>query len=153
MYKLIIRIIFSLAVAVLLALIGVKGNSVVLQTLFTVLGIVFSISMSLLVSFNLSKILNRDIRNGLRQSVIHTRNMLLCDFGTSTLFLFTALIWSQDKLRYDLAEWCIVDIMLIAVVFVAVSLLYEIYNFRKLHELHCSIEDAVINEEISKEQK
>lgn len=45
----IIRTTIAILVAVLLAIAGVKGNAAVLQTLFTVLGIVFSISMSLLV--------------------------------------------------------------------------------------------------------
>lgn len=58
MTKLILRIIVAVAIAIVLAIADVSGNAVVLQTLFTVLGIVFSISMSLLVSFSLSKVLN-----------------------------------------------------------------------------------------------
>ena len=57
MTKLILRIIVAVAIAIVLAIADVSGNAVVLQTLFTVLGIVFSISMSLLVSFSLSKVL------------------------------------------------------------------------------------------------
>ena len=64
MTKLILRIIVAVAIAIVLAIADVSGNAVVLQTLFTVLGIVFSISMSLLVSFSLSKVLNKpQIRN------------------------------------------------------------------------------------------
>lgn len=59
MTKLILRIIVAVAIAIVLAIADVSGNAVVLQTLFTVLGIVFSISMSLLVSFSLSKVLNK----------------------------------------------------------------------------------------------
>lgn len=55
----------AIGVAILLAIAGVNGNAIVLQTLFTVLGIVFSISMSLLVSFSLTKILNNKIRDSL----------------------------------------------------------------------------------------
>lgn len=153
MIRLITRILIAVIIAIILAVIGVNGNAAVLQTLFTVLGIVFSISMSLLVSFSLSKILNKKMRTGLRLSITHARNMLLLDFGVSTLVLVVALIWKEDYIRFILWDWCTVDIMLIAVVLVAVSLFYEIYNFRKLHKLHTDIEDAVIAEEVAKANK
>lgn len=147
MYKVIIRILFAVALALVLAAVGVSGNAVVLQTLFTVLGIVFSISMSLLVSFNLSKILNKGMRRSLRASIVYARNMLLLDFVVSTVCLVTALIWKEDSLRYSLSNWLVIDVMLIAAIVVAISLVYEIYNFRRLHKLHCDIEDAVLEEE------
>lgn len=90
------------------------------------------------------------MRKSLRSSITHTRNMLLLDFGVSTLVLVVALIWKEDCMRYFYRNLCIVDIMLIAVLLVAVSLIYEIYNFRKLHKLHTDIEDAVIAEEVAK---
>ena len=150
MTKLILRIIIAVAVAIALAIAGVSGNAAVLQTLFTVLGIVFSISMSLLVSFSRSKILNKKMRMTLRASITHARNMLLLDFGVATFVLVVALIWNTEHLRYTFGDWGVIDIMLIAVVLVAISLIYEIYNFRKLHKLHTDIEDAVIEEEINK---
>lgn len=148
MTKLILRIIVAVAIAIVLAIADVSGNAVVLQTLFTVLGIVFSISMSLLVSFSLSKVLNKKMRTALRSSIAHVRNMLLLDFGVATFALVVALIWNVEHLRYIFWDWVVIDIMLIAVA--GLSLIYEIYNFRKLHKLHTDIEDAIIAEEISK---
>lgn len=144
-----IRMVLAIGVAILLSIVGVNGNDAVLQTLFTVLGIVFSISMSLLVSFNLTKILNKKIRVNLRATISHTRNMLLSDFAISTLVSVTALIWDKDFLICTF-RGIVIDIMLIAVMLVAISLLYEIYNFSKLHKLHMDIEDVVIEEEINK---
>lgn len=139
----------AIGVAILLAIAGVNGNAIVLQTLFTVLGIVFSISMSLLVSFSLTKILNNKIRDSLRISILHTRNMLLLDFSMSTIVSVVALIWDSKLLRYTF-KGIVLDIMLIGVMLIATSLIYEIYNFRKLHNLHTDIEDAIIAEEIKK---
>lgn len=153
MIRLCIRIVIAAISAMVLAVLGVNGNAAVLQTLFTVLGIVFSISMSLLVSFGLSKILNKKIRNRLRYSITHARNMLLLDFSVSTFVLVVALIWKEDCMRFVFWNWCVIDIMLIAVVLVATSLIYEIHNFRKLHKLHTDIEDAVIAEEVAKADK
>lgn len=149
MISLILRIATAILVALLLAIAGVDGNVVVLQTLFTVLGIVFSISMSLLVSFSLLKILNKKIRVALRTAITHTRNMLLLDFGIATSALVVALIWDEDYIRITY-NWITIDVMLIAVALVVFSLVYEICNFRKLHKLHTDIEDAVIAEETSK---
>lgn len=137
----------AIGVAILLAIAGVNGNAIVLQTLFTVLGIVFSISMSLLVSFSLTKILNNKIRDSLRISILHTRNMLLLDFSMSTIVSVVALIWDSKLLRYTF-KGIVLDIMLIGVMLIATSLIYEIYNFRKLHNLHTDIEDAIIAEEM-----
>lgn len=149
MSRMIIRMALAIGVAILLAIAGVNGNAIVLQTLFTVLGIVFSISMSLLVSFSLTKILNNKIRDSLRISILHTRNMLLLDFSMSTIVSVVALIWDSKLLRYTF-KGIVLDIMLIGVMLIATSLIYEIYNFRKLHNLHTDIEDAIIAEEIKK---
>lgn len=149
MSRMIIRMALAIGVAILLAIAGVNGNAIVLQTLFTVLGIVFSISMSLLVSFSLTKILNKKIRDSLRISISHTRNMLLLDFSMSTIVSVVALIWDSKLLRYTF-KGIILDIMLIGVMLIATSLIYEIYNFRKLHKLHTDIEDAIIAEETKK---
>ena len=149
MSRMIIRMALAIGVAILLAIAGVNGNAIVLQTLFTVLGIVFSISMSLLVSFSLTKILNNKIRDSLRISILHTRNMLLLDFSMSTIVSVVALIWDSKLLRYTF-KGIVLVIMLIGVMLIATSLIYEIYNFRKLHNLHTDIEDAIIAEEIKK---
>lgn len=130
MSRMIIRMALAIGVAILLAIAGVNGNAIVLQTLFTVLGIVFSISMSLLVSFSLTKILNNKIRDSLRISILHTRNMLLLDFSMSTIVSVVALIWDSKLLRYTF-KGIVLDIMLIGVMLIATSLIYEIYNFRK----------------------
>lgn len=105
--------------------------------------------MSLLVSFSLTKILNNKIRDSLRISILHTRNMLLLDFSMSTIVSVVALIWDSKLLRYTF-KGIVLDIMLIGVMLIATSLIYEIYNFRKLHNLHTDIEDAIIAEEIKK---
>lgn len=145
MVKLSIRLIIAVVVSLLLAAIGVKGNSVVVQTLFTVLGIVFSIAMSLLVSFGLSEILNKSVRLNLRASISNTRNCLLLDFCISTLILVVSLLWDGSCLVYEIC-WLRVDIMLFAVCAIALSLLYEIYNFSRIHNLHTDIEDAIVKE-------
>lgn len=147
MTKLIIRLLIGVALGITISTLGIVGNSGVLQTLFTVLGIVFSISMSLLVSFNLTKVLNKDIRKLLRQQISHTRNILLADFIVSTLSLVVALTWDSRQVTYSIGEWGKINVYMTSTVIVAISLLFEIYNFRKLHALNTDIEEEVIKEE------
>ena len=145
MIKLSIRLIIAVVVSLLLTAIGIRGNSVVVQTLFTVLGIVFSIAMSLLVSFGLSEILNKGVRLKLRDSISKTRNCLLLDFCISTLILVVSLLWDGSNLVYEICSLRF-DIMLFAVCAIATSLLYEMYNFSRIHNLHTDIEDAIVKE-------
>lgn len=135
-------------VACLLSIAGVNGNAIVLQTLFTVLGIVFSISMSVLISFSLTRILNKKIRASLRASMVHTRNMLLVDFSVSTIVAIISLIWDKT-VRYTILNYIVIDVMLIGILFITFSLFYEMYTFRMLYKLHTDIEDAIIEEEIN----
>ena len=72
--------------------------------------------------------------------------MLLLDFGLSTIVSVVALVWNNTSYRYTF-KGIVLDVMLIGVMLIATSLVYEIYNFRKLHKLHTDIEDAVITEE------
>ena len=101
--------------------------------------------MSMLVSFGLSEILNKDIRQKLRSSISRTRNCLLLDFFVSALILVISLLWDESCLVYNIRRLRI-DIMLVAVFVIGFSLLYEIFNFRKIHNLHIEIEDAIVKE-------
>lgn len=143
-----IRMVSVVIVACLLSIAGVNGNAIVLQTLFTVLGIVFSISMSVLISFSLTRILNKKIRASLRESMVHTRNMLLVDFSVSTIVAIISLIWDKT-VRYTILNYIVIDVMLIGILFITFSLFYEMYTFRMLYKLHTDIEDAIIEEEIN----
>ena len=105
--------------------------------------------MSLLVSFSLSKVLNKKVRKELRSDIEHSRNMLLFDFSISIIVLVVALIWNERYLRCTFGKVTI-DIILIAIVLIGVSLIYEVYNFRKLHKLNTDIEDAIMDEEVKK---
>ena len=147
MGKFAFRIVISLVSSLVLARLGVSGNTSVLQTLFTVLGILFSISMSLLVSLDLSKVINNRVRIAIRASIGLLRGMLLADFSLSTIALVTALVWDKDNyINQFMDGWIIVDVPLTALCLISMSLIYEAYNFKRLHDLHCDIEDRLIKE-------
>lgn len=140
--------ILALAVALLLAMAGVRGHVVVLRALFAALAIVYSVSMGRIVSFSLTGVRNRRLRDKIRNSLSHARNMLSLDFVLSTLVSLVALSWDTTSLRYTFG-YVVIDIMLVGIMFVTFSLLYEYYNFCQLHKLHTDIEDAVDREKAS----
>lgn len=115
-----------------------------IQALFTVLGIVFSIAMGLLVSFNLSSVLNDDFRKDIRSSIESTRNWLLIDFAISTLAFAAGVIYSS--FQFFIKTVCI-RLEIICIALIIISLVYEIYNFRLINKLRIDIEERLIKEE------
>ncbi len=153
MANLAIRIFIAAVIASLLSSFGITGNPAMLQTVFAVLGILFSISMSLLVSFNLSKVLNEKIRQVLRRSITKTRNAMSLDFFAATCITGIALVWDNEHTRFIITDWLTFDIVFFAVLAVVLSLVYEIYNFKALHKLHTDIEEAIIKEETNRSNR
>jgi hypothetical protein len=148
MYSLLLRIVLAVGISLGASACGLNGDVNVLQTLFTVLGIVFSISMSLLVSFDLSKVLNTNARMRLRSSIEHTRICLMRDFAVSAvIFGVGVFMQSIAIVVYKRISLCVV---LTAICIIAMSLLYEVYNFSQIHRLRVDLEETIIKEETSK---
>lgn len=118
-------------------------NESLIQALFTVLGIVFSIAMGLLVSFNLSSVLNNDFRKSIRASIESTRNWLLADFAISTLAFSVGTIYSD--FHVCVKGFCI-RCEIVCICLIVISLIYEIYNFRLINKLRIDIEERLIKE-------
>ncbi len=98
MKKAFFRILIAGIVALIFSSIGVEGSGNVLQPLYTVLGILYSIAMSLIVSFNLSQVRNTDYRKSIRVSLKHIRNTLTLDFAISSIALILSLCVEKNKI-------------------------------------------------------
>lgn len=123
----------------------IHGNAGVLQTLFTILGIVFSLGMGLLVSFKLSEVKNDKIRKLMRDSLSHTLKLYVGDFGlTSLIFLLSILIYNGKVLK--IIDNISIDYSLSAICVCVTSIAYEVYNFTKIDKLNIDIEEEIINE-------
>jgi len=145
--NLILRLIFAGVLSVILSSFDVRANVGLTQTLFTILGIVFSIAMSLLVSFNLSQILNKRIRLKIRQAISTSMRMLVIDFIVSCVIFALALIISCSPINIWHFKF---DISIFGMCVISISLLYEVYNFRRIHQLNVEIEEQVLKEIASK---
>lgn len=145
MMKLIIRILLALIISVGLSTIGVRGNANILQTLFTILGIVFSIVMSLLVTFDLSEILNTKIRKRIRVSIASTMKNFVLDFAVAALFFIVVSV-AFSKTPPIAIKRLTIDARLTGMLITIISLGYEVYNFWKIHKLKVDIEEQVLSE-------
>lgn len=145
MKQLIARLVIAICLgSVLSCFLPKQISEGLIQALFTVLGIVFSIAMGLLVSFNLSSVLNDDFRKNIRSSIESTRNWLLIDFAISTLAFSVGMIYSS--FHFFIKTVCI-RLEIICIALITVSLVYEIYNFRLINKLRIDIEECLIKEE------
>ncbi len=145
MVKLITRILIGLCVSIGLSKFGVKGDVNIMQTLFTILGIVFSIVMSLLVTFDLSEILNAKIRKRIRNSINETTRNFVVDFSLSAfVFLLVAVIFKSAE--PIVIQGISIDITLAGIIITIFSLAYEVYNFSKIRKLKIGIEEQILTE-------
>ena len=146
------RLFFALVTGFCLSMLGISGNVSVLETVFTVLGIVFSISMSLIVSFSLNGVLNKTTRKRIVENLNNIRTCLLRDFCMATLVLVAALVWNKDNINYYFSnsELCWCDVCLWALCIITYSLAYEILNFSHIHELRLDLDNEILKEESSR---
>lgn len=146
----ILRYLVVLILTIILSLCGVKGNVSAVQALFTVLGISFSISMSLIISFDLSHILNDKFRKPIRSAITQTRNGLIVDFVISTLILLLSSMQIVSDLEIKIKDYTIFNFQTFAICAIVFSIFYEAYNFTQIHNLHNDITETIIKEKKGK---
>lgn len=145
MKGLIIRLAIALCLGIILSYyLPVKINDGLIQALFTVLGIVFSIAMGLLVSFNLTAVLNDEFRKSIRRSIGSTKNWLLADFAISTIVFSIGLIYSD--ITWNIRGYFVIRCNILCISIILLSLIYEIFNFRLINKLRIDIEERLIKE-------
>lgn len=144
--KLIIRCISALVLSVILSSINFTGSCEAVKVLFTVLGISFSIAMSIIISFDLSSVLNDGYRTSIRHSLTYTRDAIVFDFILSTILLFVSILDKDNLIKFELFSLIKFDIQTFTTCVVLFSIFYEIYNFKKIHELHDQLSDRIIKE-------
>lgn len=144
--RFILRYLSVLFITCVLSCCGVLGNAGATQALFTVLGISFSITMSIIISFDLSNILNDSYRVAIRSAIRKTRNCIITDFIFATLILFLSSLPVIAQWQISTANHIVFNFQTFAICAIAMSIIYEVCNFIKIHDLHDDIADKVIAE-------
>lgn len=137
--KIIAYLFFSVIVAGLLSLFTeIKVDRGVLNTLYTVAGVIFSVGMSIAISAKTDQVTKENKRKAIRFSYMMVRNSFMWLFGISTVLFIVAQICSIANYPSALDFLC--------VIFILTSIVYYIYNFARLHKLGEDVEDQVLKE-------
>lgn len=122
-------------------------NDYYMNTLFNILGIMFSIAMGLLITFNLQGIKNKRFIDLLRSNIKEVRHSYIKYFAFSTLFYLLEK-YLRDKgsnlYAFSIREISItINFSLITVVILVYSIIYFIINFIAMQKLNDNLYDEV----------
>lgn len=141
MKKIIIRIMFVLLVTILFSSIGLEPKEKFVTTLYTVIGIIFSILFSLSISFNLDKITNKNFLNKCRNEIYYVQRQFIVYFVVATLTVFFQdYSFSYSYKFISFTSKSLYSVIILFLVF------YFIINFKNLQKLKDKITDKIIKE-------
>lgn len=141
MKKIIIRIMFVLLVTILFSSIGLEPKEKFVTTLYTVIGIIFSILFSLSISFNLDKITNEKFLNKCRNEIYYVQRQFIVYFVAATLTVFFQdYSFSYSYKFISFTSKSLYSVIMLFLVF------YFIINFINLQKLKDKITDKIIKE-------
>lgn len=146
--KIIVGTIISATLAIILpTLFGVSGvSNVVISTLFTVVGVIFSVGMSLIVSISTSSVKNKDARDVFRSQLSKIRTRFIIVFVVIS-FLYVLLPIEGTHVELIILQLKDVVIKLNFSNFLVCGLLlgiiYYIVNFYSIQTSVYSLEDRI----------
>ncbi|MBI0035255.1 hypothetical protein H3S88_06215 [Gilliamella sp. B14448G11] len=140
MYKWVINIIVIAIISVLISLSGLKitVNEAVMMTLYTVSGIMFSIGLGLIVSFNLTEVKNPIYLSKIRKNIKRVRDAFICYFICLTILF--VIIQCLDDLRFSFLFF---NFRVFVAITLLHSIIYYIHNFLLIQELNDDILDKI----------
>ena len=141
------RIIIAALVCVVLSLIPVQPTEITLNILYGLIGVLFSVAMSLIIAFDGSKIKNSGLKNDIRSSIHETRDNFLTIFAASSMFF---VIYSLTPKSLQQVTWIEKDSFTLSstwsvsvLCFLLYTIIALIYNYIDLQQLYEDIEDEL----------
>lgn len=132
---------FVLLVTILFSSIGLEPKEKFVTTLYTVIGIIFSILFSLSISFNLDKITNKNFLNKCRNEIYYVQRQFIVYFVVATLTVFFQdYSFSYSYKFISFTSKSLYSVIILFLVF------YFIINFKNLQKLKDKITDKIIKE-------
>ena len=148
------RTIIAAIICIVLSLIPLQPTEITLNILYGLVGVLFSVAMSLIITFDGSKIRNSDLKKSIRNSIHDTRNNFLVIFAASSIFFVVYsllpksiqhVIWLEIG-TFKLSSTWSVSILF----FLLYTIMVLIYNYIDLQQLYEDIEDKLIEEKNKK---
>lgn len=144
------RLIVGIVIAIVIILLGIDVDSESINILFTVYGIVFSVIMSFVASFNTREVRNMEIRTKILGIINSMTKWTFIDFITVALLFSATMVISKWQDQAMLAHINIFNISLTsfanatAFTVTLILLCLTAYKFIQLRKLHNKIEDELI---------
>ena len=123
------------------AFMDIKIGKDVSNTLFTIVGIMFSIGMSIAVTSNTSVVVNRKIRKSIRDEINRIRDLFISCFSIVAIIYVLNIIfksWTLEVLGNK-----IFNLEVLQLIIQLYSIVYFIVNFKSLQNLNNQIGDAM----------
>lgn len=144
------RIIIAALVCIVLSLIPLQPTEITLNILYGLIGVLFSVAMSLIIAFDGSKIRNNALKESIRSSIHETRDNFLIVFAASSIFFVIYSLLPKCIQQVTWLEICSCRLYSTWSVSVLFFLLYSIialiYNYIDLQQLYEDIEDKLTEE-------
>lgn len=142
--------IIVIIICIVLSLIPLSVSSGTLNILYGLVGVLFSVGMSLLITFNVSQVTNMDLRKSLRNEVRKVRNNFLRIFVLSTAFYvlfsmlgeeFSTVVWDDYKGFNIASTWSVSVFSMLVYAIIAL-----VCNYVQVQTLYEDIEDRISEE-------
>ena len=140
--SLLLRLLFILIISSLLTILEITFIDSTANPVFTVLGIVFSVAMSIVTGFNLNEIVWKEKRQLAERTLRITRDELLYEFILAIVFIVT------HQINYTIVfkSINILSMQTFSSVGLIVTLLYMIDKFRSIHNLNDELSEKIVSE-------
>lgn len=119
----------------------IKIGNEVSNTLFTIVGIMFSIGMSIAVTSNTSVVVNKKIRKSLRDEINRIRDLFISCFSIVAFIYVLNIIFTNRTL--EVWGYKIFSLEVFQLLIQLYSITYFIVNFMSLQNLNNQIGDAM----------
>ena len=149
-----IKIVLSYCIILVIAVFAstvwdVRPDSFFSSTIFTIAGIMFSIGIGLIVTFNPNGVKNKIFIGELRSSVMHVRNSFLVHFSLLTIYFVLNQYLSDQK--HEIHAHYFVDLTFSYSIFLCLLMIHSsiffVVNFIDIQKLNNDIFDAINKEQ------
>lgn len=123
------------------AFMDIKIGKDVSNTLFTIVGIMFSIGMSIAVTSNTSIVVNKSVRKSIREEINRIRDLFISCFAVVASIYVLNIIFENWTLH--VYGYKIFNLGIFQLIFQLYSIAYFVINFKSLQNLNNQIGDAI----------
>lgn len=124
-----------------------KVGEIFMSTIFNVSGIMFSLGLGLIVTFNLNGVKNKGYIKSIRENLLKVRNSFMLYFSIVVLcFVIDQVLRSNNMEVYEfiiLSKSLNMNWSVFLLVLMLYSILYFIFNFLNIQKLNDAIFDEI----------